>query len=193
MTTAAASVRLVASALAAAAVLACLAAAGPADGSPAASSLRLQAPAGACRAADDPRASHAEQMRAVACLLNWARAEAGHSRLDVRPALRRAAALKGRRVASCRQLSHTPCGSPVTASIQAAGYQYGWFGENLFAGSWRMVTARDVVNAWLNSPGHRANVLRQHFRHVGVAPVRAPGLLHGTDAVVWTATFASPR
>jgi hypothetical protein len=36
-------------------------------------------------------------------------------------------------------------------------------------------------------------MLQRHFRHVGVAPVRAPGLLEGTDAVVWTAAFASPR
>jgi hypothetical protein len=36
-------------------------------------------------------------------------------------------------------------------------------------------------------------VLNSRFRHVGAAPVRANGLLGGTDAVVWTATFASPR
>jgi uncharacterized protein YkwD len=165
---------------------------GRAEGARKASATYL-APAGACSAADDPRASYAEQVRAVACLLNWARAQAGHPRLVQRPALRRAATLKGRRVASCGQLSHTPCGSSVTASIQASGYRYGWFGENLFAATWRSVTAREVVNAWLQSPGHRANVLRPHFRHVGVAPVRAPGLLGGADAVVWTATFASPR
>jgi uncharacterized protein YkwD len=188
---AAAPVRLLASALIALTVLAALLAgraeAAPRDGAD------LLAPAGVCRSADDPFASHREQIRAVSCLLNWARAEAGHGPLARRPALQRAATLKGRRVASCGQFSHTPCGSAVTAAVKASGYRYGWFGENLFAGTWKRVSAREVVSAWLGSAPHRANVLRPQFRHVGVAPVRARGLLEGTDAVVWTATFASPR
>lgn len=188
---AAALVRTVASLLAAVAVFVSLVV-GRADGAQSTVSSLL-APVGICQAAETPHVSDDAQIRAVACLLNWARVQAGHSRLSRRPALQRAAVLKGRRVASCGQLSHTPCGSAVTASINAAGYRYGWFGENLFAGSWRSVTARDVVSAWLNSPGHRANVLAPRFRHVGLAPVRARGLLGGTDAVVWTATFASPR
>jgi uncharacterized protein YkwD len=153
----------------------------------------LLAPVGVCRAAEDPSASHSEQIRAVRCLVNWARAQVGHEPLARRSALQRAATLKGRRVASCGQFSHTPCGSAVTAAVKASGYRYGWFGENLFAGTWRRVSAREVVQAWLGSAPHRANVLRPQFRHVGVAPVRARGLLDGADAVVWTATFASPR
>jgi uncharacterized protein YkwD len=188
---AAISVRVVVSALTAVVALACLVVA-QAEGATATTTATL-VPAGVCRAADDPLASEAAQVRAVACVLNWARVKEGQARLSPRPALHRAATLKGRRVASCGQLSHTPCGSPVTSGITAVGYSFGWFGENLFAGSWRHVTAREVVNAWLQSPGHRENVLGSQFRHIGVAPVRAPGLLDGTDAVVWTATFASPR
>jgi uncharacterized protein YkwD len=151
------------------------------------------APSGACVAADDASASTAQQVRAVTCLVNWARAQRGHSGLARRAPLQRAAEVKGLRVASCGQLSHTPCGSAVTAAVNAAGYRYGWFGENLYAGAWGHVTARSVVGAWLASPQHRANILRRQFRHVGVAPVRANGLLGNADAVVWTATFASPR
>jgi uncharacterized protein YkwD len=81
----------------------------------------------------------------------------------------------------------------VTVGVSVSGYRYAAFGENLFAGTWGHVSAREVVAAWLGSPLHRANILRPLFRHVGVAPVRAPGLLDGTDAVVWAATFASPR
>jgi uncharacterized protein YkwD len=110
-----------------------------------------------------------------------------------RSALQRAATLKGERVASCGQFSHTPCGSAVTAAVQAAGYRYATFGENLFAGTWGQVSARDVVLAWLESPEHRANVLSPSFRDLGAAPVRARGLLDGGDAVVWTATFGSRR
>jgi uncharacterized protein YkwD len=166
--------------------------AGRADGAERAWSAYL-APAGACRAADDAAAPFAEQAGAVACLVNWARRQESRSRLVRRSALTRAAELKGQRVASCGQFSHTPCGTAVVSSVDEAGYRYAAFGENLFAGSWGNVTPRDVVNAWLQSPPHRANMLNGNFRHVGAAPVRANGLLGGADAVVWTATFASPR
>lgn len=166
--------------------------AGRAEGAERASTGYL-APAGACKAADDASAPAAEQMRAVACLVNWARAQDHRSRLLRRAALQRAAALKGHRVASCGQFSHTPCGAAVTSGVNAAGYRYATFGENLFAGTWGRVSPRDVVSAWLESPPHRANILGGQFKHLGAAPVRAQGLLDGTDAVVWTATFASPR
>lgn len=165
---------------------------GRADGAARSWSAYL-APAAACRSADDASAPAADQMRAVACLMNWARAQDSRSRLARRSALQRAAEVKGQRVASCGQLSHTPCGVNLTVGVNAAGYRYATFGENLFAGTWGKVSPRDVVSAWLQSPPHRANVLSGSFRHVGAAPVRANGLLGGTDAVVWTATFASPR
>ena len=163
-----------------------------ADGANRAWSVYL-APARACAASDDAAAGGAAQARAITCLLNWARARDRRGRLTQRPALRRAAALKGEQVASCVQFSHTPCGTSVTAAVRAAGYRYSSFGENLFAGSWGQVSARDVVRAWLQSPPHRANLLHPGFRDVGAAPARAPGLLDDGDAVVWTATFATPR
>jgi uncharacterized protein YkwD len=184
-------VRLVVSTLAAASILAFLAV-GRADGAQRSWSALL-APAGACRAADDASAPASVQARAVACLVNWARVQDGRARLAPRAALEKAAALKGQRVASCGQFSHTPCGANVTVDVDAAGYRYTTFGENLFAGAWGQVSARDAVAAWLESPPHRANLLNAGFRHVGAAPVRANGLLDGTDAVVWTAAFASPR
>ena len=188
---AAAPSRLLAPALVAASLLAFLLA-GRADGAERASSSYL-APTGTCLAADDAAAPAADQARAVACLVNWARRQDSRSRLLRRSALTRAAELKGQSVASCGQFSHTPCGTAVTSGVNASGYRYATFGENLFVGTWGRFTPRDVVNAWLNSPAHRANMLSRKFRHVGTAPVLAKGLLDGSDAVVWTATFASPR
>jgi uncharacterized protein YkwD len=189
--TAATQARLVAIAFVVAASLAFLVV-GRADGAGRSWSAYL-APDSACRSASDPAAPAAVQARAVACLVNWARAQDRRVRLVRRPALQRAATLKGERVASCGQFSHTPCGSAVTAAVHAAGYRYATFGENLFAGTLGQVSARDVVLAWLESPDHRANVLSPSFRDVGAAPVRARGLLGDGDAVVWTATFGSRR
>ena len=165
---------------------------GSADGAGRAWSVYL-APTGACKAAEDAAATSAVQARAISCLVNWARAQDRRSRLTQRPALQRAAALKGRGVASCGEFSHTPCGTDVTAGVRAAGYRYSTFGENLFAGTWGEVSARDVVTAWLQSAPHRSNVLSPSFRDVGSAPARASGLFGEGDVVVWTATFASPR
>jgi uncharacterized protein YkwD len=188
---AAAPFRFIVSAIVAASISALLVA-GHADGAQRSWSAFL-APAGACGAADDASAPAAAQARAVACLVNWARVQDHRPRLSRRLALQRAAALKGESVASCKQFSHTPCGGRFTSAVNAAGYRYATFGENLYAGTWGTVTPREVVRAWLLSPSHRANVLNGRFRDVGAAPVRASGLFDGGDAVVWTATFGSPR
>ena len=189
--TAAAPVRLSATAV----VVACLfvlVATGRADGAERSWSAYL-APEAACAASGDVSAPARVQVRAVTCLVNWARAQDGRGRLVRRSSLQRAAELKGERVASCGQFSHTPCGSALTAAVNAAGYRYAMFGENLFAGTWGRIAARDVVSAWLQSPPHRRTLLMRGFRDLGVAPVRAGGLFGDSDAVVWTATFASPR
>ena len=174
------------------AVLAAFVVASSADGASRGWSSYL-APSGACKGADDPRASAAVQRGAITCLVNWAR-QRDRSVLLTSPAkLQRASALKGRGLVSCGQLSHTPCGKDVTASLEATGYEYGWFGENLFVGPWGDVTPRSVVSGWLQSPLHRANVLRPGFRHLGTARVQVSGLFGDGEAALWVATFASPR
>jgi uncharacterized protein YkwD len=165
---------------------------GSADGGERAWSSYLAPPA-ACKSATDAAAAPAVQRRAVACLINWARRQDRRTRLSQSSSLQRAAGLKGQKVASCGQLSHTPCGSDLIGPLKAAGYPYASFGENLFVGPWGAVTPRDVVAAWLQSPGHRANVLRPYFRDVGAAFVRADGLLNDGPEVVWIATFGSQR
>jgi uncharacterized protein YkwD len=93
---------------------------------------------------------------------------------------------------SCRQISHTPCGSDLVAPVRAAGYAYSSFAENLYVGSLGSASARDVVSAWLQSPGHRVNILNPGFRDVGTALVRADGVFYEGAAVVWIAAFAPP-
>jgi uncharacterized protein YkwD len=151
------------------------------------------APAGTCPGENEIAAPLATQTRAIGCLVNWARAQERRSRLRQAPALRRAAAIKGSVVASCRQFSHTPCGTDMTAAVRESGYRFALLGENLFAGPWGKVSPREVVTAWLLSPPHRANLLGRRFRDLGVAPVRAHDLLGPGDAIVWTAAFAVPR
>ena len=187
----AAPVRVVLAALAAAAFMAVLVAA-RAEGAER-SWASYVAPAAACPGSADASASPAVQERAVGCLLNWARAQARLKRLGRPALLGRAATLKGRKVATCGQFSHTPCGSDPRAALHAVGYRYSTMGENLFLGPWGQVSPRQAVAAWLRSPGHRANILRPGFRHVGAALVRAPGMRTDGDGALWITEFASPR
>jgi len=150
------------------------------------------APAGTCVGESDARVSRAQKARAIGCLVNWAREQSGRPSLTERRALARAAALKGRAVAQCGDFSHTPCGTDFAAQVRATGYRFAIFGENLFAGPYGRVSAREVVRAWLESPSHRANLLSPDYRELGIAPARAQGILGKREAVLWTAAFATP-
>jgi len=61
--------------------------------------------------------------------------------------------------------SHTsPGGSTFTARARYAGYNYA-SGENI---AWGQRTATEVVNAWMGSPGHRANILNCASKKIGI-------------------------
>jgi uncharacterized protein YkwD len=64
-------------------------------------------------------------------------------------------------------------------------------GENLAAQT-APLSARDAVQMWLQSPGHRQNLLSRRWREIGVAAVfapAAPGDFGGADTTLVTATF----
>jgi len=56
--------------------------------------------------------------------------------------------------------------------LVAAGYDFNLAGENIAAG---YPTPEAVVEGWMNSPGHRANILGDSFRELGVGWVREEG------------------
>jgi uncharacterized protein YkwD len=150
------------------------------------------APSGTCTNADDAAAALRDKRRAITCLVNWARAR--HRRHALAPSrpLRRAAVLKGRRVASCGTVTHAPCGSDPLAEVRETGFPFSRFGENIWAGPMD-VSARGIVAGWLASPTHRTVLLQAGFRLFGAGLVAAPGFLGNPDGAVWVATFASRR
>ena len=87
-----------------------------------------------------------------------------------------------------RYFAHdTPDGVGMADRIKRAGYLRAgraWsLGENIAWGTDDLGTAAEIHNAWMNSAGHRANLLNPRFRHVGVgiAPgVPTPGVWGGT-------------
>lgn len=150
------------------------------------------APVGVCPASNDALAPLGVKRRAIVCLVNWTRRRHGMRALSPSRPLRRAAVEKGRRVASCGQLTHAPCGTDPRDELRATGFPFFLFGENIWTGPWGY-SARGVVAGWLGSPPHRANLLRPGFRFFGAGLVHAPGFLGNPDGAVWVATFASRR
>lgn len=77
-----------------------------------------------------------------------------------------------------------PDGKDPFARMDAAGVAYSAAGENIAEG---YTTAEDVMAAWMQSPGHRANILSAQFTELGV------GVREGaTPGPWWTQTFRTP-
>jgi uncharacterized protein YkwD len=105
------------------------------------------------------------------CLVSQLRTATGRPALHGSSALSRSAAAKAAAIARCRSVTHDACGATMQTAIKRAGYSGGTclkVGENLASASPEM-TPRDVLEMWLESPGHRANLLSSKFRDTGLA------------------------
>ncbi len=125
----------------------------------------------------------------VVQLVNQHRASLGLSQLTVTTPLTNAAVWKSRHMAYYRYMQHADPAPPVARSVsdrlQACGYPTttaGW-GENIAYG---YSTANAVMQAWLNSAGHRANIQNASFRAIGVAAAAS-----STGTLYWTQEFGT--
>jgi uncharacterized protein YkwD len=147
----------------------------------AASALVAAAPAAAssCVGADTEadELSQTAIENSVTCLINEERAKAGVRPVHSSPALRHAGLGHSQDMVRDGYFEHTsPSGRTFIDRITNTGYMRGarrWLvGENLVWGSGSQGTPRAMVDGWMGSPAHRANLLRGRFREVGVAAVR---------------------
>jgi uncharacterized protein YkwD len=79
---------------------------------------------------------------------------------------------------AARFFAHEAGHSTVLSRIKRTGYVRGnWsLGENIAWGSGGLATPRAIVNGWMHSPGHRANILHGAFRDIGIGiRLGAPG------------------
>ncbi|HEY3079775.1 MAG TPA: CAP domain-containing protein [Chloroflexota bacterium] len=115
----------------------------------------------------------AERARVVE-LVNGERARNGLAPLWENAALTSAAEAYAATMASADFFSHTGLdGSTLVSRAEAAGYVgWTWLGENIAAGQ---STPEQVFQAWMDSPGHRANILSPNAREIGIG--------HGYNAV----------
>jgi uncharacterized protein YkwD len=133
-------------------------------------SIARAAVVGDCTPAPDWPASNGSYAAQVLQLVNEHRAKLGRAPLAMSARLTAAAVWKARHMAAYRYMSHDDPAPPVARSwldrVHACGYPpSAGSGENVAFG---FLTPSEVMAAWVNSPGHRANIEKVGFRAIGI-------------------------
>ncbi len=155
--------------------------------SPAAPAEARAVPAAAtgCANADAaPTAANIAAIRlSILCLVNAQRAASGLGALSDNPALTAAAQAHSDEMVARQYFAHTSAdGGDFSARLAAAGWAGATAGENIAWGGGVLGTPSQIVMSWMNSPGHKANILNGAFTTsgVGIAPATPSGGGGGT-------------
>lgn len=104
------------------------------------------------------------------------------------PVLEKAAQLKADDMAAKGYFSHnSPEGKTPWYWFEQAGYDYAAAGENLAV---NFTDSKDVTEAWMHSPAHRANIMSGNYTEIGIAT--AHGIYKGKEAVFVVQEFGRP-
>src|SRR3990167_9778126 len=121
-------------------------------------------------------------------LTNDARAENDLPTLSQNPLLAEAARLKAEDMAREGYFAHTsPDGVTPWSWLAQVGYRYAAAGENLAV---NFFDSEDVAEDWMNSPSHRANIVRSDFTEIGVGI--AKGTYQGRNTIFVAQFFGKP-
>lgn len=137
----------------------------------------------------DPEESRGESESSQAVeilnLVNQERKKAGVPALTLSEKLTSIANTKAKDMADNNYFSHTSptYGSPFDM-LKKFGVSYSYAGENIAAGQ---RSAQEVMNSWMNSSGHKANILNKNYTQLGVG--YTTGGQYGTE---WVQLFIRP-
>ncbi|MFJ6695744.1 sigma-70 family RNA polymerase sigma factor [Streptomyces sp. NPDC091272] len=130
-----------------------------------------------------PPAPPAGPAQEVVNLLNAERAKAGCGALSSNSLLRTAAQRHSEDMVTRGYFDHTnPDGDGPGERVTATGYRWSTYGENIAAGQ---STPAAVMESWMNSAGHRANILNCSFKEVGI------GIKDASGGIRWTQVFGA--
>jgi uncharacterized protein YkwD len=150
-----------------------------------------------CASADGPTANSSTVALAngALCLVNQERSSRGLRPLKSNRHLSKAAGAHARDMVARGYFSHYSMnGASFVDRIRKAGYvparALPSLGEDLAWGSGTLGTPREIVQSWMESPGHRANILSRKFREAGMGVAYGdPGV--GEDGVIYALDFGS--
>jgi len=145
------------------------------------------ADAATCRGASSSpqRLGESGVRHATLCLLNQQRRAHGLRALRADGGLAKAALGHSKDMVAHRYFAHeSRSGAAFTARMPRSRFHI--LGENIGWGSGRFATPRSMVEAWMHSAGHRANILQRRYRAIGIgvafgAPVGGSGATYSTD------------
>ncbi len=121
---------------------------------------------------------------------NEQRQASGLPVLGISAKLNTAAAHKVQDMFAKQYFAHVaPDGKRASDLAGAAGYEYIAIGENLALGNFENDQA--LVQAWMDSPGHRANIMDRRFQDIGVAAVK--GIFEGRSTWLAVQIFGLPK
>ncbi len=122
---------------------------------------------------------------------NVQRTGSGLSALAINSKLNQAAQAKAEDMAARNYWSHnTPEGNPPWVFFSGAGYEYKAAGENLAYG---FDTSNTTIVAWMNSPGHRANIMNTSYTEVGFGIANVENYQDTGPQTVVVAMYGSPQ
>jgi uncharacterized protein YkwD len=121
----------------------------------------------------------------VVTIVNQERAKVGCPAVTVDDRLTAAARAHSADMAARNYFSHTtPEGVDFATRITNAGYRWSGAGENIAKGQ---RTPQEVMTSWMNSDGHKANILNCGYKNLGVGVAA-----DSSGTLLWTQDFASP-
>ncbi|MBW7475392.1 SCP-like extracellular [Paenibacillus oenotherae] len=124
-------------------------------------------PAGNNNQSNQPATSSSQFEKQVLDLVNQARSSAGLNALTMDQSLSNVAMAKAKDMHNNNYFDHNSptYGSPFEM-MKKFGISYSYAGENIAKGQ---QSAQQVMNDWMNSPGHRANILNSNYTKIGIA------------------------
>ena len=145
--------------------------------------------------ANPSKVKPSEARDAVTCLVNKQRNKAGLGDLDRDKRLQRAAQRHTEKMDGSGCFDHI-CGGEgdLSSRLESVDYIGGglshWsYGENIAWGMRGRGTARSIVDAWMHSSGHRANILSRDFRDLGIGFVKGSPNSAGAPGAIYTMDF----
>jgi uncharacterized protein YkwD len=122
--------------------------------------------------------------QAVLDLTNAERKKAGLPAFKPSTQLFEAARSHAANMARQGSLDHFLGGTTPAGRILGTGYRFSACGENI---AWNQASPKDAITSWMNSYGHRGNVLNGGYTEIGVAVAKNAG-----GERYWIQVFATP-
>jgi uncharacterized protein YkwD len=126
-----------------------------------------------------------KEEQAIIDLTNAERKKGDAMSLTPNAQLMTAARLHAANMAKQDKLEHVLDEMDVADRVKEAGYLFVTTGENI---AWNQATPKEAVKAWMDSPGHKENMMNPDFTEIGVAVMK-----NKKGQRYWVQVFGAPR